>query len=172
MNLTGVWHHQTSPGVPEYAGGPQQLFAGAEGPVKRQQALLASVRGAAVVSAQVPREGLGGGFGVELGPLGHTQRDHEGALNFDLNVWQGVEELFVGAVLEAERSAVRPAHCEVGLHGRVEEQRVACRQMKRQHSHTVSSHQRFINESKNSLVPHVQQNKVKIVLFFFGHFLS
>ena len=58
--------------MPEHAGGPQQLFAGAEGPVKCQQALLASVRGAAVVSAQVPRERLGGGFGVELRPLGHT----------------------------------------------------------------------------------------------------
>lgn len=70
--LTGIWHHQPSSGVPEHAGGPQLLFAGAEGPVEGEQALLASVRGAAVVPVQVPREGLGGGFGVELRPLGHT----------------------------------------------------------------------------------------------------
>lgn len=70
--LTGVWYHQASSRVAEYAGGPLLLFAGAEGPVEGEQALFSSIRGAAVVPAQVPREGLGGGFGVELRPLGHT----------------------------------------------------------------------------------------------------
>lgn len=86
MELTSVWHHQTSSGVAEYAGGPQLLLASAEGPVEGEQALLASVRRAAVVPAQVPREGLSGGFGVELGPLGHAKRNHKGALDFDLDV--------------------------------------------------------------------------------------
>lgn len=111
----------------EYANGPQLLFAGAEGPVEGEQALLASVRRAAVVPARVPREGLSGGFGVELGALGHAERDHEGALDFDLDVRQGVKELFVGAVVEAEGSAVRPSHCQIRLHRRVEKQRVAYR---------------------------------------------
>ena len=127
VKLTGVGHHQASSGVAEHTRGPQLLFTGADGSIEREQALLASVHGAAVIPAQVSREGLGGSFCVELRPLSHTQRDHEGALNFDLDVWQGVKELLVRVVLEAEGSAVRPSHCKVRLHRGVEEQRVACR---------------------------------------------
>lgn len=95
----------------KHARGPRLLLAKVEGPVEGEQALLASVHAAAVVPAQVPRESLCGGFGVKLGPLGHAQRNHKGALNFDLDVGQGVKQLFVCTVLEAEGSAVRPSHC-------------------------------------------------------------
>lgn len=110
----------------EYTSGPQLLFADMERPIEREQALLAPVHRAAVVPAHVSREGLSWSFGVELRLLGYTQRHHEGALNFDLDVRQRVKELFVRAVLEAEGRAVRSSHRQVRLHGGVEKKWVAC----------------------------------------------
>lgn len=111
----------------EHTAGLQLLSAGAEGSVECEQALFVGVHGAAVITAQVMWKCLGSHFVVELCTLSHTQRNHEGALNFDLYVWQGVEKLFVCAVMEAERRAVRSSHRQVRLHGRVEKQWVSCR---------------------------------------------
>lgn len=119
----------------KHAAGPQLLSAAAQGPVERQWALLAFVHSATEVTAEVLWVRLAGRFGVELGALGHAQRHHEGALDFDFDVRQRVKELLVGAVVEAERRAVRPSYRHVGRHGGVEEQRVAWTHGETRHSH-------------------------------------
>lgn len=67
---------------------------------------------------------------VELGPLRHPQGHHEGALDLDLDVGQGLEEgglghqLLVHGVLQADGAAVRPAAHQLRLQRRVQQQRV------------------------------------------------
>lgn len=101
----------------EHGGGRQWLLlSGAEGPVEGEQAIRPSVRRDAVIPARVSGEGLRGGLGMELRPLRHTERNHEGALDFDLDVRQRVKEFLVSGVLEAEGGAVGASHSQIRLH--------------------------------------------------------
>lgn len=95
----------------EHAAGPRLLFI--DGSVERQRVFLAPLHGAAVFTAEVSLVSLCGDFVGKPRVFRHAQRNHEGALNFDCDVRQGVEGFFVGAFVKADGSAVRAPHGEV-----------------------------------------------------------